>query len=281
MPKINLLVQRSFLTGIILLYSILSTPCKANACAPPDSTGTVFTEIGNDLAQALQDFGTIGDKVYREQTLYYLAGAAGGTLALMQADENLRTTVLRNTSPSADRYFNYANEYGHTFTAICLTGGIYASGLILDEPELRTTGRYLGESLLLSGILVTGMKCAFGRSRPYLNRGAYDFQWFEVSNDHISLPSGHSAVAFTVSTVLSMRINRWWASSLLYVAAASTSYARMYKDQHWLSDVALGAGIGIFSGWIVCSESTVSDGKQKSGLIITPNLTGMSVFCRF
>lgn len=278
-----MLAQRGLLTGIALLYVLLSTPYRISAYAPipPDSTGTVLTEIGKDMSQVLQDLRVIGDKVYREQTLYYLAGAAGGTLALMQADENLRATALRNTSPSANTYFRYANEYGHTFTAICLTGGIYASGLIWDEPELRTTGRYLGESLLLSGIIVTGMKCAFGRSRPYLNRGAYDFQWFEISNDHISLPSGHSAVAFTVSTVLSMRINRWWASSLLYAGAASTAYARMYKDQHWLSDVALGAGIGIFSGWMVCSESTAPDERQSSGVIITPNLTGLTVFCRF
>ena len=41
---------------------------------------------------------------------------------------------------------------------------------------------------------------------------------------------------------------RWWASPLAYALAATPGLSRMYMNQHWASDVLMGAFIGVVAG---------------------------------
>ena len=64
-----------------------------------------------------------------------------------------------------------------------------------------------------------------------------------------SFPSGHTATAFVGAELL--RREYWDTSSWIgvagYVVAAGTGFMRMYNNRHWLTDVIVGAGIGILS----------------------------------
>jgi membrane-associated phospholipid phosphatase len=42
---------------------------------------------------------------------------------------------------------------------------------------------------------------------------------------------------------------------LMYAAAAAPSLARMYLDEHWTSDIAMGIFLGVFSGQKVVGYS--------------------------
>ena len=63
----------------------------------------------------------------------------------------------------------------------------------------------------------------------------------------------HAMASFAAATALGqeMRVHRMRyrevAIPLLYVAASASPAARLYLDEHWASDVALGALIGIFA----------------------------------
>lgn len=68
------------------------------------------------------------------------------------------------------------------------------------------------------------------------------------SNYH-SFPSGHTATAFMTATMLSKEYG-WrspWISVGAYAVATGTGLMRMANNKHWLSDVMVGAGIGILS----------------------------------
>jgi hypothetical protein len=64
-----------------------------------------------------------------------------------------------------------------------------------------------------------------------------------------SFPSGHTATAFMGAEFLWQEyknVNVWYGISG-YAVATGTGFFRIYNGRHWLSDVAMGAGIGILS----------------------------------
>jgi membrane-associated phospholipid phosphatase len=73
-----------------------------------------------------------------------------------------------------------------------------------------------------------------------------------MGDDFHSLPGGHTATAFVISTVLSRNVDPTWLKVLLYVPAVLTPISRIYQDMHWTSDNILGGTIGFFiATWVV------------------------------
>jgi membrane-associated phospholipid phosphatase len=64
-----------------------------------------------------------------------------------------------------------------------------------------------------------------------------------------SFPSGHTATAFMGAEFLWQEYNDVspWIGIAGYTIAAGTGFLRLYNNQHWLTDVIAGAGIGILS----------------------------------
>ena len=66
-------------------------------------------------------------------------------------------------------------------------------------------------------------------------------------SDFYSFPSGHTAAAFTASTLLykeyGYRVK--WTAILVYFTAVAVGLTRILNNRHWLSDVLAGALIGI------------------------------------
>jgi len=93
--------------------------------------------------------------------------------------------------------------------------------------------------LFISNVLSTGiselLKSTITKTRP------------DGSDSH-SFPSGHTTIAFTNAAVLQ---NEFQDTSVVfaysgYAFAATTGAFRMINNKHYLSDVLVGAGIGIF-----------------------------------
>lgn len=68
-------------------------------------------------------------------------------------------------------------------------------------------------------------------------------------SDNHSFPSGHTATAFAMATMLSKEYGHIspWISVGGYSVATATGLMRMANNKHWLSDVMVGAGVGILS----------------------------------
>ena len=99
-----------------------------------------------------------------------------------------------------------------------------------------------------------------------------------------SFPSGHTATAFSGAEFLWQEykdVNIWYGISG-YAVAAGTGFFRIYNGRHWLSDVAIGAGIGIMSTKIAYwtfpyVQKHFFKSRKDVGAIITPFYNGKQV----
>jgi membrane-associated phospholipid phosphatase len=64
-------------------------------------------------------------------------------------------------------------------------------------------------------------------------------------------------MAFALATSLANEMRRPWATVVLISAAAATAWSRVNDNQHWLSDVAGGAVVGIASAQFIGRRWTV------------------------
>jgi hypothetical protein len=206
----------------------------------------------------------------------------GGTALSMLLDDEIRSTVRENHTHAMDNITKAGRYYGEVVPAVSLSAGIYATGLIFKERSVSLTGRLLAESLLYAGTINVLLKVLFSRSRPYNNKGNMDFGNYKFDNDYYSLPSGHTTVAFTVSTVLAERINNIYATIGLYGLAALTAYQRIYDDKHWFSDTILGAALGIFISRAVVKLNEEDPYEDKGpDLTLIPSEHGIALGINF
>ena len=136
--------------------------------------------------------------------------------------------------------------------------GIFALCLIaayIFYLKKKKEGLTLLYAFLLSGIAVQIIKNLVNSPRPklFFEQGQYMFFMDGVSlSNNSSFPSGHTATAFAIATVLILfSKNKIWQLPILFLAAL-VGYSRIYLAQHFLMDVLIGAVIGTGSGVIVC-----------------------------
>ena len=114
----------------------------------------------------------------------------------------------------------------------------------------KQQGSLLLLSFIISGLAVQLIKNFINAPRPKLFFEAGQYLYFvdEVSlANNFSFPSGHTATAFAIATVLVLMSNK---NKQLFIllAALLVGYSRIYLAQHFLLDVVIGAVIGTASG---------------------------------
>jgi membrane-associated phospholipid phosphatase len=183
-----------------------------------------------------------------------LGAMAGATFATMQFDLGNREQVLSSNK----RYFysvpiEGARMYGELYSPFVFFGGFALHYLITDDVSSRKIAYEIGQASLYGGAIVLTMKSIVGRARPHDNLGRATYHPFTLTGDDFhSLPGGHTATAFIISTVLSRNVQPTWFKVLIYVPAVLTAVSRVYQDWHWTSDDLLGGAIGFFvANWVV------------------------------
>ena len=146
---------------------------------------------------------------------------------------------------------------------------------------VRDTGLMLTEAVLTLGLVQFPTKFIVGRSRPDAGRGNHSYKAFGgTTQERASFFSGHSATAFSVSTVLAKTIDHPLATVGLYALAAVTPVARIYDDRHWFSDTLVGSAVGIYIGRQVFKAHREEFPKEAK-LILLPAPNGVFLSYRF
>lgn len=145
-----------------------------------------------------------------------------------QAFSNMRNNYIPRFRFHYDDYLQYAS-------------GALMLGLKLGGVKGRSTWPRMLVSDAFSagimGIMVNSLKYTVKRMRP-------------DGSSRNSYPSGHTATAFMLATMLSKEYGSTRSplySVAGYSMAVSTAISRQLNNRHWFSDVLSGAGIGILS----------------------------------
>lgn len=180
---------------------------------------------------------------------------SGGAFLIMQtADQPIRDAVLRDNRYSKSVPIEFGRMWGELYAPVALFGGFAAYSLITDDIKARKIAYEIGQASLYAAAVSFILKLAIGRARPYMDEGKSSFHPFSAifNQDIKSMPSGHSTVAFILSTVLSRNVKSPVLKILAYLPAVLTLASRVYQDQHWTSDTVVGAALGYFvATWVV------------------------------
>jgi hypothetical protein len=138
--------------------------------------------------------------------------------------QNILSRVGDDFSSDIDDYFQYA-PIAELYLADVI--GVKSKNHWFDQTK------YLLISNLITAGITQGLKYITLKPRP--NGAPYAF------------PSGHTSFAFDNATVL---FNEFYETAPLfacsgYAFATTTGIFRMLNNKHWISDVLVGAGIGI------------------------------------
>jgi membrane-associated phospholipid phosphatase len=199
--------------------------------------------------------------LFTRNDAYLGAAFVAGTIALRPLDRSIARR-LQNPNTQTNRTLqNLATDVRLIASpgSLIIGGSLYAVGRLGHHDRLADLGLHGLEAIIVGSVLNTGVKWTAGRARPYVigdsNPNDYVFlRGLRKGNDYQSFPSGHSVAAFAAAAVVTSEASRWYPrtkwyiGTAMYAGAAAVALSRLYNDQHWASDVIVGAGIGTFAG---------------------------------
>src|SRR5215813_491655 len=238
------------LFGMVLLVLVMSTGSRALAQRPlsspspsptPSRSPSLESQFFKNVLSDQKAIWTAPFHLQREDTKW-LVPLGLGSMALITTDRITGDEVAESrglTGPS-----HTISEAGSAFAGGGVAAGFYLIGRKTHSYKARETGLLTAEALLDSAIVVTALKGITQRKRPDSGHDRSEF-WDGGS----SFPSGHSATAWSMATVIASEYHEHrWVQFAAYGGASAVSISRFTGGKHYLSDVLVGSALGFGIG---------------------------------
>lgn len=224
--------------------TVVTSPDKTTP-SPMPGPSAPFRSLGHDFKHlfTLDSVRTVAP---------FIVAAVGVTRwdreSVEEAQEHLPRSVFRA-----------GNIGGGFFVQTGMAAAVWAVAHATGRPGAARLGGDLLRAQIVSQGVVQAVKMATQRSRP------------DDSNDQ-AFPSGHTASAFATATVLRSHFG-WKAGIPAYAFGGYVAAARMSANKHHLSDVLMGAAVGIAAARTV----TVGPARHRFALGVAPTAGGAAV----
>ena len=196
------------------------------------------TSLSGHAADLLQDQMQIWSSPahIRLQDATWLVPLGGIAAGLFVTDRQYSASLSQN----ATTIRNYKNFSNIGLASLLGTGaGLYLFSFPAHNERWRETGFLAGEAALNSLITVEALKYSLQRERPYQGSGAGQF-----FGGGTSFPSEHSAVAWSIASVIAHEYSGTLPKILAYGMASAVSFSGVHARQHFPSDVLIGSALG-------------------------------------
>ena len=200
---------------------------------------------------------------------------------------------IRKNSNSVVSASSYITNFGGVYEGYTLAA-FAAYGYIFKKEKTKTTVFLATQAYLTAGAIETVFKYLTGRQRPSYydpatgtNNPSWHGPFYEftknskgirpANSSYTSFPSGHTTVAFAAATVFAMEYkNSKFVPIIAYTAATLIGLSRLIENQHWSSDVLVGAALGYLCGRQVVNNyhrySKIKSSPAKAKNTISFNL---------
>lgn len=177
-----------------------------------------------------------------------------GLLALL-IDRAAAHFIYDHVSARAHKFLDRITHYakaGHwlAVAVLALVGAALARHFGARSPDvglLITYSLAFIASLTLGSAVLHAIKLVLGRRRPRddMEMGLYGFMPLSFNLDYNSFPSGHALTICCVAVIFTCVWPFLW--PLWFAVAAMLAVTRALLTAHFLSDVLIGAGIGLIA----------------------------------
>lgn len=176
-------------------------------------------------------------------------GYAGACLfAYTYLDENIKKFALRNQNQTVYNSFKTVGYAGLGTSSIIITAGTGLTALITKDKRFEKTAILLAGGHLINDFVTNQLKITFQRHRPNTGDSYNKFDWRDGNKSNLSFISSHTSNAFTTATAFAICFSdKKWVPIVAYSTASLVGLSRIYQNQHWTSDVLVGAAVGFLS----------------------------------
>ena len=272
-------MHRMSLLGLVLLVppvqsASAQTSHSASAPAPAvsDTTAAVLQQGSAPILPSRL-------RLFSRSDAYMAVGFGLGVAALFPFDQQFAARLQSPAVQGNQGYERTATTLEKITSpgAYYIGGSMYLIGRLGGFDRVADMGLHATESVLLAEGVGFVLKRGIGRARPYVSN-AQDARDFSIgtgfgTGDRRSLPSGHTYTAFALASSLTRELrawkpaSTWFVAPVLYGGATLVGMSRMYHNQHWASDIALGAAIGTFSGLKLTRFMHRNDISARGGML--------------
>lgn len=185
----------------------------------------------------------------RKKDLKWIIPAAAGLGGLFAADSWI-SKQIPNKPDQLHRSLQIS-DYS-IYTMIAAGGGSFIIGELKGSDHMRETGLLAGEAAIDATAATYAFKVVTERQRPYSGTGEEfgegEFFTHLPSSTSFSFPSEHSAIAWSIASVAAHEYPGTLTKLVAYGLATSISLTRVTAQQHFTSDVLVGAVLGWYFG---------------------------------
>lgn len=164
--------------------------------------------------------------------LIILGASAAGAYTVLQIDGRV-LNYFKDQRLLPEKLSRFADLYGGTILPILLIPGIWLDSELKQETAYERNRKleYASLAVGMDVVLTYGIKALTNRERPN-QRNRYSF------------PSGHTSVSFAVAGILH-ELYGTQAGIISFTLATIVAISRVQDQEHFLSDVIFGAGLGL------------------------------------
>ncbi len=155
-------------------------------------------------------------------------------------DIRIREYVQENRTSSLDYFMDSATKLGD---------GLFTGSIAISIPDSKLQTHAI-KTQIVASVSTNLFKLLIGRQRPSGKKPApLNFKPLNLNSSYHSMPSGHTSAAFALAASLGENCEDY--KFLSYSLAVLVGISRIYRDNHWTSDVLAGAAVGYLSAKFV------------------------------